>query len=332
MLSYQQYLSRHATKFSGLSRAEKQRRYQDYVRSQRNTTTAQPKRRRRRQAARTLTTASSNGAIRKYFNLFANPFTADAVGLPVFPSPPTTKVTSWYRGTLNIGTAGIGLIYGSPVAANDSVNWFYSPASFTGTKFLSSGTTGFTPTNLPFTIAQITDPSGIRHRCVCAAIRVRYIGKETDLGGVIYPFLHPTHSLVSNFGQQEMSAFEESYVSVPVSRQWTTLVWSPIHRTELEFTDTQGIPAHYDLHTLADKHMGIMIAAAPTLGFEFEVVQHHEFMGQGLGMTRTENQVTESAESYLPKLQRPSNSVRTTGVRASLAILGGLAAGIIMNT
>jgi hypothetical protein len=271
----------------------------------------------------------NSGAIAKYLNLFANPFTADSVGLPVFPSPPSTKITSWYRGTLYTGTSGIGFVYGQPVAANDVTNWVHSSASTTGVVLTSTGGTNFTPSGLPYAGSQMTEASGIRQRCVCVAIRIRYIGRDQDLGGVFYPFIHPNHGSTAAFTQAQINAFEEAYVSIPVSRQWTTLVWAPIHRTELEFCHLPTQPSHNDIEAAGPQHLFIMVSATAGLPFEFEVVQHHEFLGTGTGMTRTDNQVTMSAEPMLSKLTDPKVNVRTpftSNLRGTLAGLGGAVA------
>jgi hypothetical protein len=320
MLSYQQYLSRHSTKLSGLARAEKQRRYQDYVRSQRNTSgqngRARTTRGRRRQRLTANPFQASTSAVARYLKLFASPFTADTVGLPVFPSPPSAKVTSWIRGTFYTGTQGCGYVYGLPTAANDSAGWTYTLATTGSTYFISSGnTTSVAAQNLPFPVAQFTEATGIRQRCVCAAIRVRYVGKDQDLGGVVYPFIHPTHGDINNYSQTSMAGFEESYKSIPVSRDWITLVWSPVHRAELDYVHVVTTPNHANPELLGVAHMGILVAATPGLNFEFEIVQHHEFLGVGAAMSKTENGVLYSAESMINKLQNASLNIRDSAPR-----------------
>jgi len=336
MLTYNQFLAKHPNKYKGLSAQQKRQRYNDYVRSSGGQTNNNSTGRTRNQRGRAPRASRNNravppgfgsaqGALTRYLALYNDPFGRDTVGLPVFPSPPSAKVSSWIRSTFFAGTQGFGYVAGSPTAASDWAGWSVTGSAFAGTSVVLgpdtagalNGVYSYSPTNLPFSRANFVEATGIRARCAMAAVRIRYVGTEQDRGGVVYPFIHPNHGSVSGYTVANLAGFEESYRSYPVSKEWITAVWTPIHRAEMDYGHTVIAPNHTNLEANGEASVCIIVSGCkPGAAFEVEIIQHHEFLGVGAAMTKTDNGVVASADSIIDQLQKPSVSLRgSTGAR-----------------
>lgn len=273
-----------------------------------------------------------------YARLYANPFTADTVGLPVFPSPPSSKVTAWARGTFATGPSGFGYIAGSPATASDAVTLFTTTSSYavTPTDSIQVSGTGVVPgslSNLPVVASALGDDNKLKARVVLYAMRCRFIGKQTDLGGIVYPFVHPSHGSIVGYTESSLNS-QESFRSVPVGRNWVTIVWSPIHRTELDFYHTPTPPTHVSDDVQSQVvQMCLYVRSSASQLFEYEVVEHIEYIGTASGMTRTANPTPVPAlADRIDQLQEPIYAIRSGPslegiVRASSGIAEILGAG-----
>lgn len=349
MWTYQEFTAKHAAKYSKLSVAEKRRRYQAYVASQGPVPTAtgktnNPRARQRNSRSRRnaipgqiLPFGPKNDALSRYLRLLRDPFNVDCVGLPVFPSPPSSKCTSWLKTTFAVGTNNLGYIMGRPAAASDVYTWHSSTATFTGNTLATataaanqSGSVGtnavtiYGQSNLPFIQSQYTGEGGaLRQRLVCCAMRARYIGRQDTLGGNILPFVHPEHASIEFKPLSDLTAWE-GVNSLPCSRQWITCSYVPVHRTELEFCHTTVTPTHDSVENTPGSYM--CIAATGTTGnvYEVEIVCHHEMIGTTT-QTKTDNNVVSSAEGIIGSLQNAVAFGSKTVAGATLAVgLGNL--------
>jgi hypothetical protein len=352
MWTYQQFVLKHAQKYSKLTATEKKKRYQDYVRTQQQpVSNAQPNRRSRTNArsSRTGVRASQtrDTALQRYLQLVRNPFTADSVGLPVFPSPPSSKATSWLKTVFTIGTGGVGWILGKPSVANDRATWHVSTATASGISIVASdaplvppttgqqvsGTTGangvtvLAQSNLQYPANLFSGEGGtLRQRIVCTAVRARYIGTQDKLGGNMLPFVHPEHA-VQDGTQQSFIQSWEGVNSIPCTRQWVGCVAVPVHRTELEYVHLLTTPAHDSVETSAGNYIVLMATGAPGNQYEVEVVVHIEYIGTAT-QTKTDNGVTSSYEGIIGSMQNMLSTSLPTKTTAT-AVNSGLVGSII---
>lgn len=332
MLSYQQFLGKHPVKFRGLSAQQKRTRYQDYVRSQRNAGNNQPPPRRRGRArgrtqANPPPVSNRLGCESRYLAMYARPFDSDTVGLPVFPSPPSAKHTAWCRGVAAVGTSGYGCVYGSPVIVSDITCVHYSKPDFAAARFdtgiAGTASTGFT--NLPISSPSLTETSGIRGRVALCALRIRYVGTQNNLGGTIYPYVHPLHQEIHTKDLTWLAS-QEDFTSLPVTRQWTTITWTPVHRSELEYYHTTYPPSHGNVEAEnAASPMGILFTGTPGNTFEFQWILHVEYTGQQTTwLAKTDNEVSINLADYVDKLQAPKYSLRGTGAPGTATNISSL--------
>jgi len=323
MLSYQQFLAKHPVKYKGLTTQQKRKRYTDYQRSiNGNTGTNRNNNTRRTRASRNRSGRSrpsvvSQSSAAGYLNLYAKPFDADTVGLPVFPSPPSSKQTCWSRGSFTVGTGGVGFIIGTPVTGSDVTSLCFSSSAYAGSVLASTGTgvttTGLT--NVPISSASLSaETSGSRARVALAALRVRYTGTEQNRGGIIYPYVHPLHQDITG---KDISwlASQEDYVAAPVSRDWITIVWTPVHRTECDYYHLGAPPSHANAETAAGGYsMGFIVSSANGNTFEYQFVEHVEYTGPTtMWLSKTDNGVSVNLTDTIDKLQDVKLAVRADG-------------------
>jgi len=325
MLSYAQFAAKHAGKYKGLSAAAKRARYNQYVVSQRGGNgTPTPTRRRpptqkvnpRRPRRRGQGGLVSNNAVAQFLRLHQSPFDTDTVGLPVYPSPPSQKVTGWSRGVGACGTTGIGFVLARPVIASDLAGVAYSGPTFTDDKALLSGTgvASVTTSNLPYVTADLSE-SGVRGRVICCAIRYRYIDQQTKLGGISYPYVEPNHMDMNNATITTLVG-KEDYKTCPITRSWTTLMWTPVHRTEMDYYHLPSPPSHANVD-LASNMLPLvaLIVSTPGNTFEWQYVVHVEYTGVKTGMSKTDNPVSSIGfANVIDKLQESRHALRGAGI------------------
>lgn len=141
----------------------------------------------------------------KYAAAVSVPFEIAARGacVPSTPAVPSQKVHSVIRGDAVIGTTGMGFIAISPCLGNDGIAAYYTNVSFAGTFFqilTANNITGVgisvvSPTNLPFTSAQLAstvDPV-VQGRMVAVGVRIQFTGTELNMSGLTYCMEHPLH-------------------------------------------------------------------------------------------------------------------------------------------
>lgn len=314
-LSYQQFLAKHPVKFNGLSQAEKRKRYQDYLRAtngssqpQSRPTPARRGRRRRgggRQGGNPARTRDAAFAL--YSRMVAAPFESGPVGLPVFPSPPSAKVTGWIKGIANVGTSGFGFVLARPTCTSDATAISYSTGTYAGVSSDETGTgvSVAVTSNMPIAGSALAgENTALRVRCSTAALRVRYTGTENNLGGVLYGIVHPQHQGMSSQNVNTIQALPES-TSFSVTREWTTLRWVPAFRNECDYYHTATPPSHESAHSNSGYPMVFMFTGTPGNSFEFQFISHWEFLGTGaVGASKTENQVSQNHADQLDKLQQ----------------------------
>lgn len=154
------------------------------------------------------TRSSISKCAMKYALAISSPFNPEARGacLPVFPSPPSHKVTAFTRFNITIGTAGVGFLAAAPCLSNDGICAYYSTSAYTQSdiKVLSANNTLFTGVatasfgGIPYTTAQYTtglanNEEVVAGRCVSYGARATYTGTTLNESGVAYVYASPTH-------------------------------------------------------------------------------------------------------------------------------------------
>jgi len=194
------------------------------------------------------------------FRVKDNPGT-EAACIPLWPSVPTRK--AWYHFqlavTLNANGAA-SLVYAPSRLASDysgaydtNCSIYYTTSSWTGTgqQFLQCDSfsttaplTGVASSNMPTDVVSsqlmYADPvieNGVlwRYRTVFAGIRVRPMGPQATLAGILSCYQTPDHSSLSNIVTSAIT-MQPSYTQlVPKMDKWATIAYAPV------------LPEEYDL-------------------------------------------------------------------------------------
>lgn len=259
----------------------------------------------------------------KYAIAIADPWNSRALGACV-PHPParlSRKCTSFTRGIITIGSGGYGFIAVAPTIANDTASIYYSGATYAGNIIDASnapfvGVIKATQPNIPYTADQVTtvDTNGVtavRGRVVSSALSLKYIGTELTRGGRVMCYSSPDHSNINNFDAADLGARSESDFSTPsYEREKCWTVSYGILDNEWEYSDANNdvsfdeaylerafpLSKGQRLTGLTEDAssgaviMGALITGVPSNTFEFEVVQHLEYVG-----ALAESAMTESS-------------------------------------
>jgi hypothetical protein len=251
-----------------------------------------------------------------YGAAFDSPFTHSGVCIPTYPSWPSRKLLTRQFGTMATGTNGVGWIMCQASAANDQANVFYTTGSYTGdptTALATSGTGIVTAQNgqSPYVSANFGAGTNLyQQRCAIMAVRIRYIGTDLNMSGSVYPITSANHAVISGQSYQNLRVNYSGSVTQPIDRKQHTTRWGPVTPDEMEYSTTPnpnttlGIP-------MAIVVTGYNPAVAGT--FEWEIITHHEVIGNGLDTTPS------YSSSKLPDLMS-----RITGLGAQAARHGGV--------
>ena len=251
-----------------------------------------------------------------YALALADPFDPKAQGVcvPRLPGRSSVKQFGKTTGTF-VTNQGKGFIGMCPSQCSAYRSIVHNNNNWTGTTFDGTDVTraaGFTTyvTVSGHTIAQLqtADDSVMparRSRIVCAGLRVRYIGREENMNGIVYAISSPSHSTLE-FRAPSNFATLEYCKRVPVTKDWVTITMSPVDDSELDYainrphgnaTSNEQMSVYYpysqgfvssqgandDLHGAINA--GIFIECeAPTANnsaaeckFEYEYIYHYEW-------------------------------------------------------
>jgi hypothetical protein len=179
-----------------------------------------------------------------YAASMADPFEGpEDACIPDFPALMTGRFRVWAKGTFSTATGaaslGQGFIVCDPRTAtvNDTPSLFVNdPASITGNLISTTSIAGTTVpffSNSPYATATL-GLTGIQSRVVSCGLRIRYVGTEFNRGGQIVGLHHPAHSNLLNFTIPVFDSYKESD-RLPVTRDWTTLLYRPVDTNDLNF-------------------------------------------------------------------------------------------------
>jgi len=225
-------------------------------------------------------------------------------------SRPTYKMTAYSRGTVVIGTAGFGFLAYAPCLAKDFAAIYYSNngAAYAGTQIITGntmppGTAIGLMTNLPFTRAQLIDTGlgdlpEVMGRIVSSSISIKYTGTELNRGGQVLCFAEPAHDNVHGAALADWLSRREINVDTPTAnRDKCWVVTYGLDENEREFGDAVATDAS-DSKSIARVYpfsrttpctpasptngaavMGIMLSGVAGTTFEYNIIQHNEFIG-----------------------------------------------------
>jgi len=275
----------------GLSKSARRRRAR---RARQQAIQQQPRnpRQPRRRGNRNQTGERLSSCAREYLTALEDPFQGLPACVPDVLVMPTKKSVYRIHNAFGNGTANFGYVavapwmmsYGlGPSDAETFYSVWSSTANYPYAYIRSMGVLGNTKyvSNSPYLI---TDPSSAyRRRLVSCGLRIRYIGPEDSMGGMILLVETPSHEDVDTFAFEQIQAYD-TYRSFVPSREWTSVVYHPVDSDELDFVSYSdgigtGATATFQRRfSLA----AVFIPSSPsnTMNFEFEVVATFEEVGQ----------------------------------------------------
>lgn len=250
-------------------------------------------------------------AASRYLLAFMDPFhlKARTAYVPQLPTCRTKKVTVYTRGSFSTGTAGVGMLMFSPCTANDQNCIYSSTSTFAGNSFtlpsalnangVSSArlATPFPRNSMNTTAVNNT----IEARIVSFSVRVYYTGSVVNCGGTVYAYSDPDTDNIVAMDYAQVGAKDITEIRpVTVGTSYSTVL-IPVRGSQTQFPSaTAGtLPQLYpysDGASVVDPTQltgatavgppcgGFLIVApsATPLTFNYEVVQHVEYNGQGL--------------------------------------------------
>lgn len=207
---------------------------------------------------------------KEYLRALTDPFGLEVAGsppcIPDVLDLPSYKLATKCRGTVTIGTNGLGyvVIY-SQQNANDTSFGYYTSSTFTGTTVTDVGTgvNPFLDSRLPYTAA-----AARAHRLVGCGLRVQYIGTELQRGGYLVPGLALAEG-DSLLGASITTILDRPDVrSQPTDRAWHGCVYKPMKADAYAYTVVPSV----------DVDMGVLVTGTPGNQYSFEVIRYHEFI------------------------------------------------------
>lgn len=288
-----------------------------------------------------------------------SPFSRSANGacVPTFPARMSQKVTAFITGNMIVGGQNFGFIGVAPCVANNAHIAYASTGAYNSTTIDYVNGTGVQPitmTSLPYASAQLLGgdtalAAPVAGRLVSVGLRIRYVGTELNRGGVCYCLVTPDHTNTQQFTMQALSGFSEC-IKVPVGRQWTTIVASAIDMTECSYPEESTVPAgdsgtRHMLYPFSQQNAltstslsvgaPIMVIGVQSLhnnAFEFEIVQHVEYIG---ALTQSMATKSHSDQAGLSKVTEAAGNVManraSNGAPQEISFLNSLRQTIVDN-
>ena len=295
MLSKQQFINKHKSKFQklGLGTQQIDARYRSYVQGFKNSSnnarlpkgSVNSANSRISNSARTgidMTYSTMAECSKKYLTVICNPWAPVAgVCVPDTITIPSYKVSFFTRGTFTVGVNGTGWVsmnpyvcwgdqpwlqlttnlYVSPDVDNSEINTHYDSVT----------------NNSSFTQSQFTAFGRLRRRLVAGGIKARYIGAELTRSGRMVEFREPINESVFATGTNQTFATllgNRETVPMPVDRQYHYAIWRPAVPEDT---------AYMSIGNLAQACLLIAVEGAPPGStFEYDATAHFEIVGSAV--------------------------------------------------
>lgn len=250
---------------------------------------------------------------RLYLHALVNPFvplpTSDMPCIPDFITLPSHKILTQARGTMTMGTNGLGFIIADPftsvsngggnIGTNTSFPVLFTNSTFAGTTLnyapiggtLPSGVVGVNSNSL-FTAAG--NPLGVgQYRLVGAGLRARYSGNEVYRGGSMILYRIQQNSSVISGLQPNALLTAPLATLAPVTRGWHSVTFNP---DESQFLEYHTFSSFYDSTQSGTSHYSLLIVVqapvvsltSPQQTFDFELNCYYEVIGANLSLTHSD--------------------------------------------
>jgi hypothetical protein len=259
--------------------------------------------------------------VQKYIKAIIDPWSSEALGacVPKYPSRPSDKRTVCATVQAVVGTQGYGFIALSPTTANNLTAAVYSTINYTGNLTAISWvnqadiTAARTATvqfpNLPFTAAQLQETvvgTTVASRIVSISASAQYTGTVSNMGGMYYSLVEPSHNNLNVLTFSDMNTFPEiKRQRVTDQKAWITLYG--VDEDELSYSNqivasTTGLGTYGGLYPFSnsmeiDVTMGttgatpgvIVFTGVPGNTFNIDIIMHCEFVGRLASSSATPN-------------------------------------------
>lgn len=205
---------------------------------------------------------------------FSQAVPAELPCIPDLYDEPSQKFFTFRRGSLAVGTGGVGGIYAGYGAGSDQNYLAYTGSSYGGTSLLlppiaTAGVALTANTNFPYV------GNSVACRLVGMGLRIRYTGTELNRGGTLYPVMRQNAN--DNIVNNANVVARRSAVALPVTIKWHTITWKPSWRTILEYSNS-GFPI---LDASTSAFLGFVIQSANGNTFDYELIQYWEAVDNG---------------------------------------------------
>lgn len=242
----------------------------------------------------------------KFLHCCIDPWDARSLGayIPSECEGPSYKTRTVVRLTVTIGTGGTGFVAFAPTLANDvaciasSNSTTYVGTSFDGDNAGGTGWAWTTMSALPFTFAQVSEPTqqkGVSGRIVCFGYKITYAGTEANKGGIYHMIAFPDRGTIAGLGPSTTPTIGSYPIAniraidrQPMSDALFGLTSNEVCFSSINETETSLM--YYPFGNGADTATDIPLAggifisgAASGSIFEVDVIQHSEFVGKGAG-------------------------------------------------
>jgi len=339
MLTFEQFLAKHATKYAGLSDTEKRTRYADYkstfsagngkarTKNVRKVSKAVVRPVRRSQP---VEVPFLSPCAMRYLKALNDPF-GDFTELPCIPDMialPSHKFSTIARGVFTVGTGGVGYISVAPnTCASDLIYGFTTVGTFTQNTYqeIAVGVQSFS-NDSPFLA---TDLLGCDSRLVGCGVRVSYYGPELTRSGVVV--LHrATDGVQIPIGSTTTTLLQtRATAQAMATRKYESVNYRPDDQNDLSYGPAEA----QDARTL----LIVVSGATPGISWSFEVISHYELignrasksqshadpigMGAAISATPLVNPMVEPAQQFMASLDSALNFIAesTSGVWRSAA-------------
>lgn len=279
--------------------------------------------------------------------------------MPTFPARLSQKCSPKLSGSFSIGTESVGFLAFAPCLANSENCLCYSGSTFNATTITMTPATPYTGTTvstfptMPYAAGGFIDGTGsagssMAGRFVSVAIRVRYTGTELNRGGTLYAMVRPDHENMNGQSISSISSYKEA-IKVPVSRTWTEIVASAVDPDETTFFDatrylntggsgvgteeyvlsmypfSQGQHCDSGSPTVGAPIIAFMATGVTGNTFEFEIIQHVEYIGRDTQAMATKS---HSDQDGLSKVTNVAGNVQALRNSTNLSQAAAFATGM----
>jgi hypothetical protein len=255
------------------------------------------------------------------------------VGVPMFPTLPSQKVRSFVNVSAAIGTQGVGYLAVTPTLCNDTDNYVFTTAAYTGDGELDTGSgqigvTSGSMVNAPYSDAQIAvGAPTLQGRLVSCGVKVSYTGTQLNMGGTYYAYTEPVQgALASNGGTLTYVdlATRKGCIIRPITRGSIGLAELPVDEDQLSY----GADC-FPWNTQFNSSMVIVFIGTARNTFDVQITVDMEFMGTTVEGVSTPNPVVNTSPtgpiSHSAESIRRKNAVGQDISRAVGGVIGGAA-------